>query len=338
MFGKNSAWAYFADFLLLTAAASAACFMPAVSILCTIFLPVFFMILTVRRPLPAAIAFALWLLALSAALFCAQSGFTGNALFHALLSACALSLPGLAMGLWLQRSPSLFQIIGLGTAANIFAILLQIGKIKWIDHIDFMEVYINQPIAALIGAYQQQLLSYGGEYASLAEALDKMVWVLQQLVGMLIPAGILIFCLFLTYTTFLIARKALFCLYRIVFPDVLHFGEIQPNRYTAIVFAVLFLLSVLLGASPAGHAAINLVLLLGAVYLMAGVSCIDFYFRRTGLRSGIRMAIYIAGFFALNLLSLVLPLFHATIILVLLGLMDSFFDFRRLRRKEGTLL
>ncbi len=338
MFGKGSAWAYLADFVLLTAAAAAACFVPAISLLCMVFLPVFFLILTVRRSLPAASAYALWLLALSAALFCAQSGLTGNALFHALLSACSLSLPGLAMGLWLKRSSSLFQIVGLGAAANVLVVLLQIGKIKWIDHVDFMELYINQPISGLIDAYQQQLLSYGDQYAALAEALDKSAWVLQQIVGMLIPACLLIFSLFLAYTVFLIARKSLFCLYRIVFPEVLHFWEIQLKRYTAVLFAVLFLLSALLGTSSIGLAAINLELLLGAVYMLCGISYIDFYFRRTRLRCGIRMIIYIVGFFALNMLSLVLPLFHTTIILVLLGLADCFFDFRRLRRKEGTLL
>lgn len=326
MLNKQHFGSYLAEVLLMMALTAASCFFPLFSFLCMILLPAFFMLFSARRPLILTIVYAGLHLLLTVSLFCVRDGFSINALLDGALFALSLSLSGLAMGLLISHTNSLLQIVVTGAGANLAVVLLQIGKMKWVDNINFMETFVEQPIANIMQFYQSL---YGTSVIP-----QDAIWLLQQAIGAVIPACFLIFSLYSAYFIFLLSRKLLFCRCRMVFAEIPHFWELQLPRSVAILFAVVFLLSTLLGMTQMGSAALNLSLLLGSVFVLCGVSVIDYFFRRTGIVCGLRAVIYVIGFLVINVVSVIMPMFNTILLLVLLGLADCFADLRKLRRKE----
>ena len=337
MFVKQNAGMYLIELVIMAVLTAAACFVPLGSLLCAVLLPVFFVMLTACRPARFSIVHVVLLVGLAVTFSTIRGLFALTTVMDAVLFAMSLSASGIAMGLLLKRGQSLYQIVGAGAGVHLLVILLQIGKYKWLDGVDFMETFVNQPIRAFVQFYQTQCAALGQPYTGIADMLGENIWLIQQAIGAMIPACLLIFSLYLTYFVFLLARKLLFCGCHKVFPDVAHFWEVQCSRYVAAIFAAALLLSSLLGMSQAGNAALNLALVLGSAIVLCGLSAIDFYFRRTRLVCGLRAVVYIVGFFVLSLLTAIIPVFRPITVLVLLGLLDSFLNIRKLRRKEADI-
>lgn len=329
MFAKQSASAYLAELILMTALTAAACFAPFVSLLCMVLLPVFFAMLTACRSFKCITLYTIVHVSLIVVFFFVQNGISITTTADAALFALLLSLCGIAIGACMRRTHSLYQIVGAGTGAVLLVVLLQIGKLRWLDGIDFMETFVEQPTSNMAAIYQSL---YGPSVLS-----QDVIWLLQQAVGAIIPACLLIFSLYLAYFVFLLSRKLLYCWCHMVYPNIAHFWEIQCRRYVSISFAVALLLSNLLGMSQTGNAALNLAMILGSAIMLCGFSVIDYYFRKTRLACGLRALIYVIGFIALNFLTLIIPLFHTMTILIMIGLLDSFFNFRKLQQKEADV-
>lgn len=327
MFVKQHIGSYLAEFVFMMALTAAACFFPLFSFLCMILLPAFFMLFSARRSPFLTIVYASLHLLFTVSILCVRDGLSVSALLDGALFAMSMSLSGLTMGLLISHTNSLLQIVVVGAGANLAVMLLQIGKMKWIDNINFMQTFVEQPISDMMQFYQSL---YGTSVIP-----QDAIWLLQQAIGAVIPACFLIFSLYAAYFVFLLSRKLLFCRCRMVFAEIPHFWELQLPRSVAILFAVAFLLSTLLGMSQIGSAALNLALLLGSVFVLCGVSVIDYFFRRTGIVCGLRAVIYVIGFLVINVVTVILPLFNAILLLVLLGLADCFADLRKLRRKEA---
>ena len=338
MFVKQNAGIYLLELAIMAALTAAACFVPLASLLCAVLLPVFFMMLSAGRPAKITILTILLQTALSL-LFClVQRGASLTIALDAVLFALSLSVSGAAMGLLLTRCQSLYRIVGAGAGANLLIIVLQIGKYKWLDGIDFMETFVNQPIHDFVQLYQAQCAALGEPYTAIADMLGSNVWFIQQSIGAMIPAFMLIFSLYSAYFVFLLSRKLLYCRCRMAFPDVAHFWEVQCKRVVVVAFVTALLLSNLLGMSQTGNAALNLALVLGSAIVLCGFSFIDYYFRRTRIPCGLRAVIYAVGFVLLSVLTMLIPLFSTITALVLLGLADGLLDIRKLRRKEADTL
>ncbi len=254
-------------------------------------------------------------------------------LLDGVIAAFDMALPGAAIGIALKKMDDAFFIVSVGAGANILVLLAQFVKLKLFDNIDILNVLIKTPLKSFFDSYESLLSQSGTLTDEMQEMLHEASSVFIKMIEMLSPALLIISALLSAFFIFLAARKVLYHVYKVVFLNIAHFWALQLGRKVSVLMFGLILATMLLPSdSIVTQALLNITVILSAVYVLCGLSVIDFFFRRTKIFSIARALIYVLALILLFLFTSFIPIINPLYLLMFLGLFDSTFDFRKLRQ------
>jgi uncharacterized protein YybS (DUF2232 family) len=111
------------------------------------------------------------------------------------------------------------------------------------------------------------------------------------------------------------------------------FSELKVSRVTTGVFTISFLLFMFSDQTIFSAAIANIALILSIILMVCGISVMDYFVKKAGIPGIVRVIIYIIGFSITTVLALIIPVLHPFYILIVLTLVDSALDLRKLSHK-----
>jgi uncharacterized protein YybS (DUF2232 family) len=231
---------------------------------------------------------------------------------------------GLIISLLYTKGFTIGYTVSWGTALVLLlglAALTLIGWSKNLGPLELIRIHIRESLneAALLyrqlGVDESKSYEYQGHFQAVTNA------VLRVYVGLLIVGtGFIVWCN-------VVISRPLFRIAKIQYPD---FGSL--DRWQApehLVWAAIGSgFSLFLPIGPVQSLAINVLIVVMAVYLYHGLSILVFFQNKFKLPAFVRAGIYFLVIFQQILL----------IVLVLVGLFDQWVDFRRIHKKEGDTI
>jgi hypothetical protein len=160
---------------------------------------------------------------------------------------------------------------------------------------------------------------------------ENIKWMITQMLAAITPALLIIICSLCSFITFIVCRKIIFRKYGVVMTKYPHFWELQLPKSASWILALLYISTYFISDSPIAGAIINVILIICAMYFICGISTIDFFFKKKGLHWSIRIILYAISFFILLLFGI------AYFGFILIGVIDSSFDFRRIRARRSEI-
>ncbi|MBR2477066.1 MAG: DUF2232 domain-containing protein [Clostridia bacterium] len=261
-------------------------------------------------------------------------GITVDTICGAASSFCLIALSGGAIGLMMRNKCSYRTVLSGGAFVFLLPFLIEFARLRIYYGVDLIQVMIAEPLDAMFAAIasipKQDLIDAGAESALLLFAeLENMKWPLIQQMASIFPAFLIIICSLCAFLTFLFCRKFVFCRYRTVMHEYPHFRELQLPRSTSWLLTILYVATMFMGASPLSGAIKNIVIIICALYAICAVSVIDFLFAKIRVHWSLRALTYLIAFPIILMIDPTIP--------VIAGIIDSMFDFRRLRRRKTEI-
>ncbi|MBE7012944.1 MAG: DUF2232 domain-containing protein [Ruminococcaceae bacterium] len=239
---------------------------------------------------------------------------------------------GTAIGIALKTKRTFVSLLSVGTLTYLSSFLVWIVKDSVIGKINFIDEYINKPVALFFETYTQLLTASGTQnFENILAVTGDLQWVVQQTLAMIVPSFFIICCASLCYVVFSVGRKIIVKFYGSTIEGYPEFSQIRLPKSVSAVLSVLFIISFFTGNSVFAGAIANIIIILSFVYIVYGLSIVEFFFKKTRLRFFIRFITYIIAFAVSGFASLILPVINAPMILLMLGITDSMFDFRKLK-------
>lgn len=194
------------------------------------------------------------------------------------------------------------------------------------------ESYIVVQLNSILSEYKNMVDSLDPSlYATLFAGIEKaelynMLDLIRQQVLATYPSMMILTFLFVSFVAFGLVRA----ITRLRGKDVSAypaFGDLILPRSAAIAFIVTFVVTLFVPEDSVGYFAFaNIWNILGGVLMFCGLSFIDFHFRKVLKIGPLRFLIYIGASILLLLVSSLVGMG-----LLFIGLVDAWFDFRRLR-------
>ncbi len=268
------------------------------------------------------------------AIFCAISGgFTMQYLFDCVISTFNLLLVGFTIGITCKYTGELFKIVSFGTTANLFISLLEIVRYRLIYSTSVLDALINEPVKMFLKSYEAVAKSSGIDISSaLGMSFDDLIWTMQQALSMIVPALLILSSLGIAYLVFVVARKILKHYNVTLYTK--HFNEIQLPAGTSLALVATYLIS-MFSSSTFSAACANILILLAVLYVVCGLSVVEYKFKAKANSVFFRIIVYVTAFFVLNILSLILPFFNIFTFLMIIGMFDAVYDFRKLKKIDN---
>ena len=113
-----------------------------------------------------------------------------------------------------------------------------------------------------------------------------------------------------------------------------HSNQLKMPRFASTILIILYIMTFFMKTSSFSGAITNILIIFSALYMVCGLSLIDFYFRKK-IHWIARILIYVTGGILLTVIGIIIPLANIFTILFLAGLFDSSRDFRHLGVKLG---
>lgn len=263
------------------------------------------------------------------------AGFNTIALCKAAELFLLICVTGTVIGLVAKGGLSLPSAIIGGGLCCLAPLLIWFVYFKFVNGINIAEEFINKPVALFIEAYKQTIASSGFEVSQkLLQVMDEIQWYLKQFVAMVMPSVFIILCSLASYVIFSAGRTFLSKFHGIHLNQYPVFHALQMPRSASIVLAVLFTLSLFMGSTPFADAVINIIIILCAVFTFCGFSVVDCAFSKKRIPLPLRIILYPVIFMVSSVIGLIIPLFNVPSLLLLIGVTDSMFDFRKLAKRE----
>lgn len=243
---------------------------------------------------------------------------------------CLMALSGSSIGLMMKYGCSYRTVLSGGAFIFLLPFLIEFAKLRFYYGVDLIQVMITEPFESVFAMYSELLASYGAEEMTAVTAqLENIKHIFIQAITVVVPAFLIITCTLCSFITFLVCRKFVFCRYGDVLIQYPHFWELQMPRSASWLIAILYTATMFMKASSMSGALNNIILILCAMYCICSISIIDFFFRKTRVHWALRALIYC---FAVPIFFTISPT-----VPILAGVIDSTFDFRRLRRRRTEI-
>ncbi len=328
---KNPTLGFIINIIIAAALSAGAVVFPYASWIIMAVSAVFFMVCAYRYDVPKAIALlAASLLSIVAAK--CLSGINIDNLCTSVSTFCLVSLSGSVIGMLCRGKKDFRMVITGGCLVNLSAFLIDFAMYKFYYRIDLGEEFINRPIAEFFTAYREILITADIEGAAgIIEILGDLQWYIQQMLATVAPSALIILCALFAYGVFLIGRKIIFRKYGTVMESYPHFWQLQLPRYASMALAALFILTLFMNSSPLAGAVTNIIIIFCTLYMVCGLSVVDFFFKKTILHWAVRIIIYAIAFTVLGIIGLILPVANISTVLLFVGVIDGMADFRRIR-------
>ncbi len=250
------------------------------------------------------------------------------ALFAGVIAAISAGVPlillGLALALGTRFKLDVYRLLPLCAFVHIANLL--VGFLV-ADRLSGGEVTYSAMMLDL-GQTLQETLASQYTQPELKAAIDDVISRAVDMSIMLSPAMFIVLSTVLSYFLLVVYKK----MQQKKGTDMSFlspFDTLKADKTSAVLFVILF---ILLTAAPAGmfaSAAANVLLVLGFLFMVIGMSVFDMQMKRRGTpKTSRRISLFLL--IALSSMFFFIPV----IALVIWGLLDSFFDFRKLRKDD----
>ncbi|MGE4282127.1 MAG: DUF2232 domain-containing protein [Clostridia bacterium] len=250
-----------------------------------------------------------------------------NEIVFASITAMRFSFPGLVLGYGMKRRWDFQKVLISSSGAYLFSLLLIIfiiSNMKGVNQIDAM-------IGQYLNDFDRSVEEMNKVFKDVQISTDNLK-VFKDLFTYLIPGFFIISSAFFGFIA-LNLSKALLTRFGYDYKHMPAFSELGVNRETTFVFLVSFVLSMLITSIPFSAAFANISLILAMIFMVCGVSILDFFLKKKGIPGLIRTILYMIGLGVMVIIAVVIPILHPIYVLIVLTLMDSTLDFRKLKHK-----
>ena len=224
-------------------------------------------------------------------------------------------ITSLVLGICIKKKRSLAYCI---TAASLCTILVFAAIIFF-----GMKKYTVSATWLIFGNYINALKSALVNAQEISEAVTSILVNMEKQLDLLLPSMIVIAAGFFSYFTFGIARA--FLSKSGIKLNMRHFYELRLTSSFTFIFVIVDLISLFMGSNVFFA---NVSIVLSTLFVMCGISLIDFYLELRGLIMPLRIGIYVVGFILTSFTGVMGSLLIS--VLQLVGLIDSIRPLRRI--------
>ncbi len=276
---------------------------------------------------------------ISAFVFCVIIAMTRNDTsipITALLLLFAL-IPGIIIGICFTKKYSFTDLMIINTAFDCIVLLFMLILAKFLYNAS-----ISSEIQSIFSeTFSDQILIIKSVYPAYAEQIDAMEHEIFNAIYIALP-GMIPFAAALASITLYIVRYAICksvikrCLVENnIFSD--GFDTFRPGIVTNIALAVAIFGIVVATSMKWFMIFANIILIILALYFVTFVSIVEFRLKEHMHNTAKRVFTIITIFVISILISIFMPIINFVYIFILIGILDSFFDFRKLSEKKGEI-
>ena len=192
----------------------------------------------------------------------------------------------------------------------------------------FMKSYNVSAVDIIFGQYLKNAQTLFIGEGDIAKEINDVVYYLSMQLDLLLPSILVLTSAFISYVTlsltrWMLKKHGILILMR-------QFSELRLWGSFTFIFIILDIVLVFVPTNPILS---NVSIILTTIFVVCGVSVIDFYLKMKRFKTSVRILIYVAVFLALSVLGVIGSLFVN--ILHFVGLIDSIRPLRRVdERKE----
>lgn len=332
MFKKNSKVRDLLDVALLLLLVLTMYIFPSFALIITILSNVLMCVITYRSNVVKSIGCII-----STYAFMVIFGFLGNAFSLSHLLDCAIStlnflLMGFSIGIMLKLTGEISRILISGGASYLAIIVLEIMRYNANYETSVMDVLVNNPVKDFLKYYEQVVAASGFDFVEMFGAsIEDVIWALQQSLAMIVPALLILTSVAYAFIIFVISRKIL-AAYKVKLYTKT-FSEYQMPAASSLALVASYLIT-MFSTSTLGAACANILIILTTLYVICGFSVIEYKFKAKMSITIFRIIIYIIVFLISMFVTAIIPFFNIITILMIIGMFDGVYDFRKLKKEE----
>jgi uncharacterized protein YybS (DUF2232 family) len=253
----------------------------------------------------------------------------------------AFGFAGIAIGHGLKRKWTFSEMFFISAGAYLFSLLTTILFLNYVEGVNQINQLITLRIKALEELITQieanlhetgALLGDEQKYADFFSIGKAELVRIEYIIRLFIPSFFIISSAFSGYLA-LMSSKAILSRSGYDYKYFPAFSELRISRSAIVVFLLSFLLSSLATQQMIRGAFANIAFILSMVFMVCGLSILDFFVKKAGIPGVVRVIIYLIVFGIMMLLGIIVPFLHPVNILIILTLTDSIFNFRKLGHK-----
>lgn len=237
-------------------------------------------------------------------------------IFDLLLSFLSVTLLPVSIGLCFKKSYTYLKTLIIGTFFNTMYLIVNLLKIIFVDRVNITDDIIKPLLST--------------QFSEIKAVLPDMAITLNDIVNYITlnaPCAFIIISMFIALFYIALSKKFINTIYKGETLNIGHFSEIHLNKSVSLAFFIFVILSLFSSkASVFTDALSNVIAIMLAMFFIDGLSFIDFYFRKTGLWTIVRVIIYILVITVLSLLFV----FSPVLIVTLIGISDCTGNYRKI--------
>lgn len=266
-----------------------------------------------------------------------------QSLVNAVVISFSFVFAGLSMGYSIKRKWEFGPLFSLVTAGYLISIICSIVLVNIVSGINQIEKRIIEPMTIFLHDIEttlQKSIAQSAEhplYDTLLSQIDTGFDVQSYiyLLSAIIPAFFIIVSMIFAYFT-VSASKSMLKRIGVSCDYLPKFHQLQANRGMGWIYLLGFISLLFFENATIRVAFVNVLLIISVVLAMCGFSVADYFVKRAGIYKVLRVIIYVIVFFISTIVATILPWLHPFNLLLIVGIADSMFDFRKLRRtKKG---
>ena len=216
--------------------------------------------------------------------------------------------------------------------ANIVIVALEIMRYRIAYTTSVLEALVNKPVKDFLSAYNEAVKASGFDFAEMfGTGIEDVIWILQQSISMIVPALLILSSLVLAFIIFTVSKKILGA-YKVKL-YTRDFCEYQLPAATSIALVFSYVVT-MFSSSTFGAAFANILIILTVLYVVCGFSVIEYKFKSKINLPILRIVLYIIFILIASFIAMLIPFFNDLTILMIIGMFDGVYDFRKLRQTD----
>ncbi len=255
------------------------------------------------------------------------------------LSALNILLPSLVISVMFDKKRSdLSELVKAGTLANIAVTILELAKIKFIDKINLVDEYITPAFENAKNTYAEVIINNAEALPdNFSETFNQVYTYAQDYLVRFIPFILIISSVFASFvliklSAFLIAKITLKTSpYKLASP----FEQYCAPHHNGFLMIALFIVIIAMEVNSFSLACYNLIAFIFTEYVICGIAIV-FYIvsKRINAKGIFKYFMFFVSSMLILIVSALMSFIGGLNILVLMGMFDSTFNFRKLAKRK----
>ncbi len=198
-----------------------------------------------------------------------------------------------------------------------------VDKINMIDEIEKMYDSIYTTYVSIIA---------GSGINQNPEEISVIFNAVKELSVMLIPSVLILSCIILSYIHIVFSRDMLKMYLKQEHNQIEYFYQIRTGKLLSTMTIILLLLTYFSGSSYFASGVYNFAVIAGFIYVINGLAVVYFLLIKKTKKVSISIIILTLGIIVSIITSIIMPVANIFTVLFIVGLMDTTFNFRKLKK------